>query len=62
MSHFISKITVKELNMKILKLVVPQSNLRNAKSFSEITADNLFVKFITFIRFKMRGNFLAKKK
>ena len=34
--------TTKELFMKMFKIVVSQSNLKNVKMFSEISPDNLF--------------------
>ena len=53
--------TTKELFMKMFKIVVSQSNLKNVKMFSEISPDNLFSKFIFYIRFTMGCNFLSKK-
>ena len=53
--------TVKELFMKVLNLVLLQSNVPGAQSFSEIDPGNLFVEFINFVRKDMNCNYLAKK-
>ena len=48
--------------MKILKIVLSQSNLPlSIKSFNELADDNLFVVFIKFIKSDMNCNFLGKR-
>ena len=46
---------------KLLKIVVAQSQLKNAKVFSEIDCTTLFYKFVIFIQYDMNCNFLASK-
>ena len=52
---------VKERFMILFKLFVSQCHFGSAKSFKEITNDNLFSRFVNFVRKEMKCNFLAKK-
>ena len=53
---------VKELFMKILKIVLVQSTFpSNLKSFSDLSDDNLLCIFISFIKKNMNCNLLSKK-
>ena len=51
---------VKERFMILFKLCVSQCHFSSAKSFKDISNDNLFSKFVNFVRKSMGCNFLAK--
>ena len=54
--------SVKELFMKILRVVLSQAKIpENILAFSEIAGDNLFVEFNEFVRTNMNCNYLKKK-
>ena len=52
---------VKELFIKLLKIVVSQSSLKNEKSYKNIPTTSLFVIFVNFIHKGMCCNFLSRK-
>ena len=58
--HLKNNVT-KELFMKLFRIVISNSNLKNIHVFSEAPSDSLFSKLIDFLRTKMGCNFLSKK-
>lgn len=52
---------IKEVFMKLFKICASQTDFNNAKSFSDIPGNSLFVKFVTHVHDKMYCNFLSKK-
>ena len=53
---------VKEMFMKILKVVLSEANIRpTAKAFSDLNENNLFVIFINYVHRDMSCNKLSKK-
>ena len=54
--------TVKEMFMKILKIVLYEASLSNEiKLFKEIPASSIFFIFVDFVKTEMNSNFLGKK-
>ena len=53
--------TCKELFIKLFKICISQSNLKNIKSFKDIKSNQLFAKFVAFVRSNMGCNFLGNK-
>ena len=48
--------------MKLLKIVLSEANLsREIKLFKEISANNIFFRFVGFVETEMNSNFLGKK-
>jgi len=58
--HLKNNVT-KELFMKLFRIVVSGSDLKNIRVYSDVSPDSLFFKFIDFLRSKMGCNFLSKK-
>ena len=52
---------VKELFMKVLRVVLAQVNFTGITSFRNLHGENLFVNFIDFVKVDMNCNHLAKK-
>ena len=52
----------KEMFMKHLAIVLSEANISNdVKCFKELLEENLFVRFVSFVRKDMKCNFLEKK-
>ena len=48
--------------MKLLKIVLSESNLsKEIKLFKEIPPNNIFFRFVDFVKTEMNSNFLGKK-
>ena len=53
---------MKEIFMKLLKIVLSEANLsKEIKLFKEISANNIFLRFVDFVKTEMNSNFLGKK-
>ena len=48
--------------MKLLKIILSEANLsKEIKLFKEMPANNIFFRFVDFVKTEMNSNFLGKK-